>query len=244
MRSSLFSSSILLALTSTLASAAPLSSTERTRDCIDGACGPRLLHLTKTPTHHPTATKSHEVVQIEIEVTERVRDFDNSFFIPTKETTPSQALVAHRPLTTTYLESLSRARQSIEEKVAKYLSHHKAELASRPRHRVHGKKPCSKKEWLVYLPGNVYVTTHHYISRKPDVAIVGIVLVFLSFIVLAECADRAIQCFRQQRAQNMGRGEIYLEEKDGEVRIIGEGISVVAWEDEKDAVIREVDIEV
>jgi hypothetical protein len=187
-------------------------------------------------------SRPDDIIQLEIEITgDSVRDFDNSFFIPTDGTTPSKALSAHRPLSTSYLQSLSRARQSIEEKVAKYLSSHKSELSKRPPHHHHGKKPCHK-EWHVYMPGNVYITTHHYISRKPDVAIVGIVLVFLSFVILAECIDRAVQCLKEKRAQKMGRGEIFLEEKDGEVRIIGEGISVVAWEDEKDALIREVEI--
>ena len=237
MRSSLISSSLLLALTSTLTNGAPLSSMSHSpTDCVYGTCS-QSSQMVKALPHQSSRSRPHEVVEIEIEITEKVREFNGGFFTPSREAIPTQSYGAHRPYRTKYLESISRAKQSVEEKVARYLASHRDELRS-VRHK-HGRTPCNKKEWLVYLPGNVYITTHHYISRKPDVAIVGIVLVFLSFVVLAECIDRAFQCLRENRA----RGEIFLEEKDGEVRIIGDGISVVSWEDEKDALIRADDDE-
>jgi hypothetical protein len=241
MRHSIFSTSIFLYLTSTITNALPITSDSQTpEDCAYGTCSPR-LQLVGTPISQPPPSRQHDIVQIEIEITERIQSFDNSVFSPSRNTPPSEALSIHKPLSTTYLQSLSQATQSIEEKVAKYLSSHPSSLSRASNAVKNGKKPC-RKEWLVYLPGNVYVSTRQHISRKPDAALVGIVLIFLALVVLAECVDRFVQHVREQRAERRGRGEIYLEEKDGEVRIIGEGISVVAWEDEKAALIREFEV--
>jgi hypothetical protein len=59
----------------------------------------------------------------------------------------------------------------------------------------------------MYLPGNVYITTHNYVSRNPDIAVIGVVLVFLLGILAIECAERVAGFFCQKKDR---RGQIFL----------------------------------
>lgn len=242
MRSTILPTTLLLLLTSSLSNAAPLpdSDVQSPPDCAYKTCLPRLQLVGVDSHNQPPPSRPLDIVQIEVEITERLRQFDNSIFTPSSHTPPSKALDVKRPLSSSYLQSLSHAAQSLEDKVSSYLRTHPS---TPPSAATQSKvtKPCNR-ESHIYLPGNVYITTHQYISRKPDVVVVGIVLLFLTMLVLAEFVDRFVTAVKERRARRQGRGEIYLEEKDGEIKIIGEGISIVAWEDEKSPQVYEIEV--
>lgn len=206
-------------------------------DCAYHTCHSSLLRLLssseKTSTPATTVSEIHVLPpHYKESSSSNIEQFDNSPYTPSANTPVSVALSAKRPLSSDYLQSLGKHTIHIEgQKVEELelgsptnpktplhelpeqdLAHFWAtERASRTTATSHGAAPKHRpcREGIVYLPGNIYIKSTHYISRRPDIAVVGIVLLFLVLVVGVEAAGSIARWWvSHSRNLNFGSSDI------------------------------------
>ncbi|KAG4433075.1 hypothetical protein IFR05_011441 [Cadophora sp. M221] len=244
-----------------LASATPLPETLFPSDCHYTSCaGFRSALLSSKPNTPPTRlTNPHfPTHQLSSPDTLDAESFDNHAVSPSKDTSPSVALTSNRPLSSSFLLSLTNPASSPSIQKPPHGTASEESLASKPTSALpHLRKEDAKRYWASLRPANgrkgeavetdgphhtaqlcatSEFNTEHYVSFHgvrlardySDLMVVGIVVLFLVAVVALELVERIENVGRFFGARRTRRGQIYLEDDETVAFIVKKPISLQA----------------